>query len=130
MFINYEKLADKLISKDFKEELTKRVADIIANKIVKDSDIMQSIKDNLYVREISFDNTFGRGVNENIPLELYVGKKVAGKLIPDVYDLRKAEVLQNVHTEGILNILHKKLEEQAKQHVLDFITNDPNNRRR
>ena len=75
MFINYEKLADKLISKDFKEELTKRVADIIANKIVKDSDIMQSIKDNLYVREISFDNTFGRGVNENIPLELYVGKK-------------------------------------------------------
>lgn len=122
MFINYKKLAKELNYGKFKEEVVNKVADIIANKII-DNGITENILDKLTIKIERYDNRFGHnGYDYDVkPLNEFIAEKVANRLIPDVYDLQKAEVLRDVHKEGVLNILHSKLEEQAKQHVLDFI---------
>lgn len=123
--IDYEKLAKAILreSEGYKlqNEVFNEVRDYIIENIIKHTNV-----DDIVSRlRINYENHYG--YKGSYSLDQGVANRVADKLVNDVYDLQKAEVLKNVHSEGVLNILHSKLEDQAKQHVLDFITKPVNN---
>lgn len=119
MFINYKKLAKEINHNN----LTEKVAELIANQILSDEKFVEDIVKNLEVRYSDNIYTYIKSK----PLKSYVADEVAQKLIPEVYALKRAEVLKEISSQGILNILQSNLETQAKQHLLNFITNKPEN---
>jgi hypothetical protein len=130
MFLNYDKIVRKLVENNVViEMIANKTSELIAKKICDNEDFVKGIAESLTISSYEYDNLNGKYYTKEVDLTHYVGEKVAGKLIPDVYELQKAQVLQEVHKEGVLNILHSKLEEKAKQHVLDFITEGNTNNR-
>ena len=125
--INYDKLAKKILDSDIKDKVVRLTASILADKIMSNKESIDKIVESLYVEEPVYNNYSSYGDSRRIPIELYIGTKVAERLVPDVYDMQKAEVLKEVSSEGVANLLRSKLEEQAKQHVLNFIAGPSNN---
>ena len=126
MFINYEKLANKILSNnEFRETLTRQVAINIGDHINESTDFVEYVKNNLYIEERgNYDRHYGIPIITRIDMLSYVSERVAERLVPDVYDLNKAEILKEVSSKGILNLLQEKLEEKARQHVLQFISKE------
>jgi hypothetical protein len=137
-FINYEKITNlvydkikrNLLTESDKKRIMDRVADRIADEYLKDGLTLKDISENLYVEEYS--QYIGTGTRR-ISIGDFVGKKVSEKLVDDVYELNRAEVLKEVSGQGILQLLQEKLQESAKQQVLDYVsgalTNNKNNGR-
>lgn len=121
MFKTTDKLAKEIVknlSYSNQKEISNRVADKIAETILNDTKLLKEIQENLTVEY--YDQR--TGYYNNKPIKDYVGEKVAEKLVQDVYELNKAEILKEVSSQGILNLLQEQLQESAKQHVLDYIT--------
>lgn len=121
MFINYKKLAKEIvnqISYDEKRNIADSIAHEISEVIKNDDVILDQIKYELNTTEYDYNT----GTYRERRLQDFVSEKVATKLVHDVYELNKAEILKEVSGQGILNVLQEQLQESAKQHVLDYIT--------
>jgi hypothetical protein len=133
MFIDYKKLSKQVVDDLTRNHsaiscIAEKVADRILEKFSTEPEHIKELfnSDTLCVSKTVYNNSsFAGGYSTvKVPLVEVLAEKAASMLEQDVYKLNKADILKQVHSEGIMNILHKKLEDQAKQHVLDFITKD------
>jgi len=116
---NYRKLAKELLEDYFfKQELTKKLGNIIVDKIIDNDKLVRDVSNGLFIYD---------GFDRRRDIKDVVAERVVAKLVDDVYDLQKAEVLRDISAEGMTNLLRKSIEDKAKEHVRDFINKPVNN---
>lgn len=113
MFINYKKLAREL----FKEYIElERINAVISEKIA--DHILKSIDPKEYLDTAYIRNHYGYITT---PMKEYVAEKIANKLVEDLYELKKAQVLKEMSKKDLTTIVSEKFEKAAKEHLEKFI---------
>lgn len=135
MFINYDKLAEKILEKSkdkIQKKLEETLFDIIKFKTIEElmpelkeidvTEIITSKLKELDINSVNFETSdyTGYGLSREYHqtnLKEFLVQKCAGKLVNDLYELRKLEVIKEIGTKEIIEKLDGLLAEKISEKI-------------
>ena len=117
MFINYDKLANKIIEK-YEDKLLKSLKDEVVNTLVPKLEKMDI--DNVVVTEEEY--AYGRHMGyRKTPLADYLARQASYRLTEELFKLRKAEILKKITSKEITAQIEENIKSKIKEEISKIV---------